>query len=398
MSVKGMKLEIYTRDWCPYCRRAKALLDSKGLEYQEIEISNDRDLQQEMKERSGGEYLVPQLFLNDEYLGSYDRLIEMETSGEFNQMLELEVPDYTQQLWDLVIIGAGPAGQTAALYAARKGIDTLMVATAMGGQVVETDIVDNYSGKPEIKGPDLMYSFWEHTQNYGLSAMLGERVEEIKADNNHYRLLTSSGKDLSTKTVIIATGTNKRTLGVKREKRLKGKGVHYCTICDGILYAGQSVAVVGGGNSAMEAALDMSKLDSRVSLIVRGDSLSGDQLLQEKVAASDLIEVHYNSNTQEIVGADSLEKVVIRDRNTGKVTELEVKAVFIQIGLIPNSGFVSKLLELNKRKEILIDEDNSTSLEGIWAAGDVSSIKDKQIIVAAGEGAKAALRVNEYLK
>ena len=396
MDEGQLKIEIYTLTWCPYCRKAKSFFESKGLSYQEYDIDNE-DKKQEMQKRSGGQKTVPQIFINDKYIGGYDDLIAMESAGDLNQILNIEEKNYTDKTWDLVIIGAGPAGLSAAVYAARKGLDILILSVAMGGKVIETDSIENYMGKYNTEGPQLMQSFWDHVQEYEVETKLGVKVNNISTESD-LKIVETDGQDqFKARSVIIASGTHQRHLGVSGEKELKGHGVHYCAICDGFLYAGEPVAVVGGGNSGLEASIDMAKLGSEVDLIEISDHLMGDKVLQDKVMNNDNINVYTSHEVTEIQGQDQVNGMVIRDTDTGQWKQLEVNAVFIEIGLIPNSGFVNNIMETNKRDEIVINGKNETSIEGIWAAGDVTDIKDKQIIVATAEGAKAALRVNEYL-
>ncbi|GAB6138254.1 glutaredoxin 3 [Halanaerobaculum tunisiense] len=396
MSDNQPKIEIYTLTWCPYCRKAKSFFRSKDLSYTEYLIDEEEGKKEEMAERSNGAKTVPQIFINGQNIGGYDDLIELETTGKLNEMLGLKPADL-DQIWDLVIVGAGPAGLSAAVYGARKGLEVLVLSLSLGGQVIETDVIDNWIGSPEITGGDLMESFWEHTQKYDVQAKLGAEVTNIRAKEK-LKVVETTQQEIETRSVIVATGTHNRSLGVPGEHELKGKGVHYCAICDGYLYAGDEVTVVGGGNSGLEAALDMAKLDSKVNLIEVGDQLAGDDVLQEKVRANDLIEIYTGYGVEEITGTEEVEEIVIRDTETGKYQTLSTKAVFVEIGLIPNSGFVDQLVNTNQRNEIIVDENNQTTVEGIWAAGDVTDIKDKQIIISAAEGAKAALRVNEYLQ
>jgi len=390
------KIEIYTKVWCPYCRRTKAMLKSLGLDYTDYDITDNEELQQEMVERSGKK-TIPQIFINDQNIGGYDSLIELVSSGGLDDMIEFERPNCSEKDWDLTVIGAGPAGMTAAVYAARKGLKVLMVARDIGGQVLETDTIDNYLPEYGTSGPDLMQNFLKHLRNYNIDTLFGEEITDIKPKTEEHILLTKSDKEINTRAVLIAAGTKKRQLGIPGEHQLKDKGVSYCATCDGYIYENQPVAVVGGGNSGLEAALDMAKIATEVYLIIRGEQLSGDKSLQNKVNKSDKIEVCKSYQTTKIKGEQKVESIRIKNLNTGKERELKVKAIFIEIGLIPNTGFICEDLEINQGNEIIIDENNQTSIEGIFAAGDVTDIKDKQIIISAAEGAKAALRANEYL-
>ncbi|MFN2341330.1 MAG: glutaredoxin 3 [Halanaerobium sp.] len=390
------KIEIYSKVWCPYCRRAKAMLKSLELEYTDYDITDNKELQQEMVERSGKK-TIPQIFIDDQNIGGYDSLIELVSSGGLDEMIEFERPNCSQKNWDLAVIGAGPAGMTAAVYAVRKGLKVLLVARDIGGQVLETDTIDNYLPEYNISGPDLMQNFLKHLRNYKIDTLFGEEITEIKPQKKEHILLTKSEKEIKTRAVLIAAGTKKRHLGVPGENQFKDNGVSYCATCDGFMYENQPVAIVGGGNSGLEAALDMAKIATEVYLIVRGEQLSGDKSLQDKVNNSDKIEVCKSYQTTEIKGEQKVEVVRIKNLNTGKERELAVKAIFIEIGLIPNTGFVCEELDINQGNEIIIDANNQTSIEGIFAAGDVTDIKDKQIIISAAEGAKAALRANEFL-
>jgi len=394
--MSNAKIEIYSKVWCPYCRRAKAMLKSLGLEYTDYDITDNKELQQEMEERSG-EKTIPQIFIDDQKIGGYDSLIELVSSGGLDDLIEYERPNCSKKDWDLVIIGAGPAGMTAAVYAVRKGLKVLLVARDIGGQVLETDTIDNYLPEYGTSGPDLMHNFLKHLRNYQIDTLFGEEITDIKPQEKGHILLTKSNKEIKTKAILIAAGTKKRHLRVEGEHQLKDKGVSYCATCDGFIYENQPVAIVGGGNSGLEAALDMAKIATDVYLIIRGEQLSGDKSLQEKVNNSEKIEICKSYQTTEIKGEKKVESVRIKNLNTGKERELAVNAIFIEIGLIPNTGFICEHLDINQRNEIIIDENNQTSIEGIFAAGDVTDIKDKQIIVSSAEGAKAALRANEYL-
>ena len=392
---KDKKIEVYSKEWCPYCKKAKAFLKSKGLDFREYDIKKENKME-EMFERTGNK-TVPQIIINGKSIGGYDDMISLQKSGEFNELLDIKTNDYEDKNWELIIVGAGPAALNAALYGARKGIDLLLIAKDMGGQVIDTNEIDNYLGKGDIHGSDLIFDFWDHVHKYNISSLIGEEVVEITEKENKKLLKTDNNKEYLTDSVIIASGTEKRHLGMKQEYVLKGKGVHYCASCDGFLYSGQPVAVVGGGNSGLEASLDLAKIDCDVSLIEIEDSLMGDEYLQEKVKKNEKITVYTSHQIEEIIGEDKLESLIINSKND-KTTELDVDGLFVEIGLVANTDFVSDIIEVNQNKEVIINDKNETNVKGIWAAGDVTNIKDKQIITSAAEGAKAALRVNEYLQ
>lgn len=394
---KDIQIEIYTLEWCPYCRKTKSFFKSKNLSYTEYDIKKEAANKKEMLERTGGEKTVPQIFISGQHIGGYSDLIKMKTSGKLAELIDLPEGNFHEKMWDLTIIGAGPAGLNCALYAARKGLETLLLAVGMGGQVIETDLIDNWIGSPEVNGQELMQSFWEHTEKFSLRAELGEMVTDVTPKSDNLILTLDDARKISTRTAVIASGTKKRSLGVPGENEFKGKGVHYCAICDGFLYAGDDVAVVGGGNSGLEAALDLAKLDCNVSLIDIHTDLQGDIVLQEKIKDNEKITIYTSHEVKKIEGSDHVELLTIRETETGEFVEIPLEAVFVEIGLLPNSGFVCNSAELNDRDEIVINENNETTVKGLYAAGDVTNIKDKQIIVAAAEGAKAGLRVNEYL-
>jgi len=396
INMASANIEIYTKEWCPYCRRAKAMLRSLDLEYTDYDITNDEELHKEMIERSENK-TIPQIFIDGRNLGGYDALIDEISSGKLDYLIDFEIPECEGNVWDLTVIGAGPSGMTAAIYAVRKGLKVLLVSRDIGGQVLETDVIDNYPPEYNASGPDLMQDFLKHLRNYNIDTLFGEEVVEIEHKEKGHRIIVKSGKKINTDAVIISAGTKKRHLRVPGESELKDKGVSYCATCDGFLYEGQPVAVVGGGNSGLEAALDMAKIAEQVYLLVRSERLSGDQTLQDKVKNSDKIEICWAYQAVKIKGEDKVESVIIKNLNTGKERKLEVKAIFIEVGLLPNTGFICEMLKTNEHNEIIIDENNKTSIDGIFAAGDITNIKDKQIIVSAAEGAKAALRANEYL-
>ncbi|MFW6268946.1 MAG: glutaredoxin 3 [Bacillota bacterium] len=391
-------IEIYTLEWCPYCRKAKSFLKSKGFTYKEYDIGEDR-IKNEMVKRTDGAKTVPQIFIDEELIGGYDDLIERKKSGELDDILGIDSEKNFRKNWDVIIVGAGPAGLSSALYTARKGLEVLIISSDLGGQMVDTGEVGNYLGMIDVTGPGLMEAFWNHIKEYEINLELGETVADIEKNNEKsFTIATESGYQVQTRAVIIASGTTNRELGVPGEKEFKGKGVHYCATCDGFMYEGEPVAIIGGGNAGLEASLDLAQLDCEVDLIEVQENLTGDQILQDKVYASDSINIYTGHGVDEIKGKEKVNSLVIKDIENDMSKELRVNGVFIEIGLLPNTEFIKEKVEVNDFNEILVNENNETSIKGIWAAGDVTNIKDKQIIIAAGEGAKTALRVNEYLK
>lgn len=388
-------IEIYTKQWCPYCAKAKALLKSKGLSYTEVDVTTDEVRQQEMVRRSGRR-TVPQVFLDGKSLGGYDDLANLNASGALDQRLGLRTTFDLTKVYDVAIIGAGPAGLAAAIYAVRKNLSTILIAFDIGGQLGTTYEVANYPGFQLVTGPDLVQRFFEHVQQYGIEQLIGEKVTGIGIDGRAKVIKLASGREVYAKTVIITTGAQKRKLNIPGEKELAGRGVVYCSTCDGPLFKGLTIAIVGGGNSGLEAAIEMDGIAKHVYLVSRGE-WTGDQILQDKVRAAKRVEVLTNYQPLEIHGTEKVEGLTVKNLQTGETRRLDVDGLFIEIGLFPNTDFVLDLVETNERGEIKVDRHGATGVRGIFAAGDATDGHDKQIIIAAGEGAKAALAAFEYL-
>lgn len=302
-------------------------------------------------------------------------------------------------MYELVVIGAGPAGMTAVVYAARKRLNTLLISYDLGGQPLTTAGVENYMGYQFIEGPELMQKFEEQVRRSpsDVKTEIGQRVESVSRISGGFEVRTDKGETYQAKAVIFATGKRHRQLNVPREKELAGKGVTYCAICDGPLFAGEKVAVIGGGSSALEAANDMIKIAEHVYLISL-TSLTGERILIDKITNADNLTMFLEHEVLEIKGEDRVEGIKIRDLKSKQEKEFDVGGVFIEIGLVPNSGAMKGVTTLNRLGEIEVNCANETGVPGLFAAGDVTTVPEKQIIVAAGEGAKAALQANRYLQ
>jgi alkyl hydroperoxide reductase subunit F len=294
---------------------------------------------------------------------------------------------------DLIIIGAGPAGITASVYAARKRINFLVITMDIGGQTAWSGDIENYTGYQFITGPELAAKFEEHMRQYNVSVKENERVREVSKNGDTITVATDKGS-YQARTVIIASGKTSRELNVPGEKELKNKGLTYCATCDAPLFAGKDVAVIGGGNSGLDAAIQLMRIARRIYLINITPQLTGDAIVQERVNKSSMVTVMNNTQVTAIMG----EKFVsgIRVKREGKEEELSVSGIFVEIGLRPNSGF-AKGAEKNELGEIKVNYRNETNVAGIFAAGDVTDVPEKQIIIAAGEGSKAALSAFGYL-
>ena len=300
-------------------------------------------------------------------------------------------------MYELMIIGAGPAGLAAAVYAARKRLKTLLVSRDIGGQVNQTTGVENYLGYQFIDGAELIGKFRDQVGRFPIDQKIGQVVTRLDKVDGGFEAVAENGEKYQAQTVIFAAGKSNRKLGVPGEPEFAGKGVSYCAVCDGPVFAGQKVAVVGGGNSALQAALDMVRIAEFVNL-VSVTKLTGDAVLVEGLKEAQNVAVFIQHQVERIEGKDFVEGMVIRDLVNGGIKRLEVKGVFVEVGLIPNSSAVKHLIELNPCDEVPINRFGATIVPGLYAAGDVTDVPEKQIVVAAGEGAKAALRAHRYLQ
>jgi alkyl hydroperoxide reductase subunit F len=300
-------------------------------------------------------------------------------------------------MYDVIIVGAGPAGLAASVYAARKRLKALLISENIGGQVNRTSGVENYLGYQFIEGAELISKFESQVAQYALDQRIGSNVSRVEGKSGGFQVSLQDGATYDALTVVFASGKRPRELGVPGETELAGRGVSYCAICDGPLFAGRRVAVVGGGNSALEAALDMVRIAEHVDLIARMD-LTGDAVLVEKLKQANNVTFHLGYRAERIVGTQLVEAMVIRNLESSGEVVLQVSGVFVEIGLIPNSEPLRDLLRLNESGEVPVNCSAETSIPGLFAAGDVSDVPEKQIIIAAGEGAKAMLQAHRYLR
>jgi alkyl hydroperoxide reductase subunit F len=387
-------IQIYTRAWCPYCAKAKALLRAKGLEWRELDVTHNKPRQREMLERSGHQS-VPQVFLDGELVGGYDELARLNASGELDRRLGRK-PAEIKTIYDVAIVGGGPAGLTAAMYAARKNLSTILIANDIGGQLGTTRDIANYPGHESITGPDLVQALFNQAQQSGATELIGERVAGVRVDGRAKVLELESGREVCSLTLIIATGVQKRRLQVPGESELAGAGVFYCSTCDGPLFEDLDVVIVGGGNSALQAALELDAIARKVHLVAI-EGLTGDGILKDKVNANPGIEIQPHHKLKEIHGAGKVDGVTVIDCDTDAEQHLSVDGVFVEIGFFPNTGFALDLVDTNEIGEIIVDRRCHTGVRGVFAAGDCTDVHDKQIIISVGEGATAALSAFEYL-
>lgn len=337
---------------------------------------------------------VPTVFLDGEEFASGRQTIE--------QLLEKAAgptskDDFAEkELFDVLVVGGGPAGGSAAIYAARKGISTGMVVETMGGQVMETLGIENMIGTPYTEGPKLMRQVEEHINEYNVDVMKGQRAKDIRR-NDVIEVELENGAVLKTKTAILATGARWRNINVPGEKEFKNKGVAYCPHCDGPLFAGKEVAVIGGGNSGIEAAIDLAGMAKHVYVLEFLPELKADLVLQNRLNTLENVTVITNAATKEIAGSDHVKQLTYVDRETSGEFTLAVEGVFILIGLMPNTEWLKDRIVLNERNEIVVDKHGATNIEGVFAAGDCTDSVYKQIITSMGSGATAALGAFDHL-
>jgi alkyl hydroperoxide reductase subunit F len=371
------------------------LLTRKGVEVHEIFVSGDTPEWDAMIARTGGR-TTPQILINDEVIGGYDELAVLNARGLLDEKLGLEHRGLREVLYDVIIIGSGPAGMTAAIYSARKGLKTLVLSKDVGGQLNISAELENYLGYSYIDAPTLITHFEEHVERFDITRVIGEDVLNLEITDKIKIVRTKAGNQYQGRTLIIASGKHPRSLGVPGEERLLGKGVAYCATCDAPFYKDKVVAVVGGGNSALEAAGELQHWATQVYLVVR-NNYTADDILIDRVTRLDKLQVFLGYETLAILGEQQVSGIRIRAQSNGSEQTLPLDGVFVEIGLLPNSAFAMDVLALNEYGEILVDCQTQTGVPGVFAAGDVTNVQDKQVIIAAGEGAKAALRAHEYL-
>jgi len=297
------------------------------------------------------------------------------------------------KIYDLIIIGAGPAGITAAVYAARKGIESIVITKDIGGQTAWSGDIENYTGYQFVTGIDLVKKFEEHMRTYNLNINEQETVLSISKKDDIIYTKTDKAEYLS-KTLIVASGKKSKELEVPGEAEFKNRGLTYCATCDGPLFSRKAVAVIGGGNSALDACIQLMNIAKHIYIINISPELIGDKVMQEKVRKSKVVTILNNSKVKAVLGNRFVSAIKIEEAQEEK--DIPVEGVFVEIGLIPNTEFCG-IIEKNEHKEIKVNSRNKTNILGIFAAGDVTDVPEKQIIIAAGEGSKAMLGAFRYL-
>jgi alkyl hydroperoxide reductase subunit F len=345
---------------------------------------------------------VPMVFLNGEHFGQGRMDVEeivakLDTGASARDAVRLSA----KEAYDVLIVGGGPAGAAASVYAARKGIRTGILAERFGGQTMDTMSIENFISVLETDGPKFAAALEQHAKRYDVDILNLQRAEKLVPASGQDGLIgitLANGATVKSKTVILATGARWREVNVPGEHEYRNKGVAYCPHCDGPLFKGKRVAVIGGGNSGVEAAIDLAGIVGHVTLLEFGDQLRADAVLIRKLESLKNVVIHTHAQTTEITGANGkVNGLRYTDRASGDAKNVELEGVFVQIGLVPNSEWLKGTLELSRHGEIVVDARGQTSLPGVFAAGDVTTVPFKQIIIATGDGAKAALGAFDHL-
>lgn len=337
---------------------------------------------------------VPTVYLNGEEFSGGRVTIEeiLAKLGSGPDASELEGKDP----FDILVVGGGPGGSTAAIYAARKGIRTGIVAERFGGQILDTALIENFSSVPQIEGTRLAANLEEHVKEYNVDIMNLQKAVRLEK-NDYVEVELESGAVLKSKAVVIATGARWRNIGVPGEQEFKNKGVAYCPHCDGPLFEGKRVAVIGGGNSGVEAAIDLAGIVEHVTLIEYSSALKADQVLQDRVKELQNVTIILNAQTKEITGDATVNGLKYVDLTTEEEHHIELEGVFVQIGLVPNTDWLGDAVERNQYGEIIVDRNGATNVPGVFAAGDCTDERYKQIIISMGASATASLSAFDYI-
>ena len=403
-SIEGrFEFETYFSLSCQNCPDVVQALNLMAVLNPNIRnVSIDGALFQEEVERRQI-MAVPSIYLNGEVFASgrmevKEILAKIDTQAGNRDAEKMNAKD----AFDVLVVGGGPAGAAAAIYAARKGIRTGVAAERFGGQVLDTMAIENFISVQETEGPKLARALEEHVRQYDVDIMNLQRASALvpaSAEGGLHEVKFDNGASLKAKTVILSTGARWREMGVPGEQEYKAKGVCFCPHCDGPLFKGKRVAVIGGGNSGVEAAIDLANIVGHVTLVEFDPQLRADQVLQDKLRSMANVDIVVSAQTTEVLGdGEQVTGLAYKDRESGAEHTVELEGVFVQIGLVPNTEWLKDSgIALSPRGEIVIDDRAATSIPGIFAAGDVTTVPYKQIVIAMGEGAKAALSAFDYI-
>ncbi len=393
---------IYTKDRCGPCRRAKALLERKGIAYREIDVTNDEALRREAIERSGGRTTVPQIFIGGVSIGGSDALHALEASGRLDEMMQRETKQGKEHgPVDVMIIGSGPAGLTAAIYAARANLEPVLVeGIQSGGQLTITTEVENYPGFPDgIMGPELM-DLWKRQAGRFGTTFVQDTVSKVDLSKRPFSVWIGEDRWLAN-SLIIATGATAKSIGIPSEQSLLGHGVSMCATCDGFFFKGQELIVVGGGDTAMEEATFLTKFASKVTIVHRRDQFRASKIMVEKARNNPKIAFLMDSVVSEVLepAQKKVTGVKIKNVKTGQETVVAAGGLFVAIGHQPNTDLFKGQLEMDPTGYLVVKAGSSyTSVPGVFAAGDVADHVYRQAITAAGTGCMAAIDAERWLE
>jgi thioredoxin reductase (NADPH) len=390
---------MYTKPGCPYCEMARRLLAEKGQSWQEIDVLAEPACRDEMIERTRRR-TVPQILLGERHLGGFEDLAALEQSGQLDALLgkTRRRPEREVERVRVVIVGSGNAGYTAAIYTSRAELQPVLLAGLQaGGQLMLTTDVENYPGFPEgVSGPELMERFQKQAERFGARVLLQDATA-IDLSQRPFRVQTEE-RAFATDALILAMGASAKWLQLESEQRLQNQGVSACATCDGALYRGKPMAVVGGGDTALEEALFLTRYATRVTVIHRRDQLRASRIMQERAFKNEKIEFVWNAVVDEVLGDDFVSGVRLRDVRSGATRELAVEALFVAIGHQPNTELVRSQLELDPVGYIKVEPRSTrTSVEGVFACGDVIDPVYRQAVTAAGSGCMAAIDAERWL-
>jgi thioredoxin reductase (NADPH) len=385
------ELTVYGTTWCGDCKRAKQLLGEQRVPYVFVDIDTDTEGLAYVEQVNAGKSIIPVILFED---GS--TLVEP-SNAELAAKLGLKT-EAKQPFYDLIVVGSGPAGLTAALYAAREGISTLVVERAgVGGQAGVTELLDNFPGFPEgVSGAEFASRLRQQAERFGVEVLSAQDVVEVIVDGDYRGVRTAGGQELRSTAVLLALGSTYRRLGVPGEEDFIGAGVHFCATCDGAFYKGKKVLVVGGGNSAGEESVFLTRFSQDVTIATNGDALTASKVVVQKVEENPALTVRPRTTVAEFKGDGKLASVVLDEG--GALTEEPFDGVFVFIGLTPNSELAKGLVDLDPQGFITTDTGLQTSVPGVFAAGDVRAGATKQAASAAGEGAAVALGIRRYVE
>ena len=386
-------LTVYGATWCSDCKRAKKFLGEQRIHYNWIDVEQDAEGLAFVEQVNHGKRIIPTIVFDDNSV-----LVEP-SNAELAQKLGLQTKakcDY----YDLICIGGGPASLTAALYAAREGLDVLVIEkSGLGGQAGVTERLDNFPGFPDgIAGGEFADRLVQQARRFGVELLQAQEVIGLRAEEESKYVKTADGNEYGARAILIATGSTYRRLGVPGEDDLIGAGVHFCATCDGPFYKGQHVAVIGGGNSAGEESLFLTRFADKVTILARDPEMTASKIVIDKVSSNPKIEVRHNVEVTELHGEAKLKGITLRDRTSGATETIHPAAAFVFIGLSPNSSWLPEEIQRDATGFIVTQANLETSLPGVFAAGDVRLGSTKQAASAVGEGATAALMIREYLK